>query len=189
MIRVTLIAVAGALAIAPPALASPRTLRLDPAATRVEFVLPATGHSVEGVLALESGVVSFDGDTGAASGAITVDLRQAVTGNDRRDRTMHDEVLETGRWPVATFRPSRLVGSLPPQGTSTISLEGVLSVHGGDHPMTLPATVTTAGDRLTADVQFPVPFVDWGMEDPSFFFLRVAPTVYVRVHAKGSLSR
>ena len=92
----------------------PLVLKLSPDKTSLTFTVKATGHAIEGLLALDSGEIRFDPDTGTASGQVTIDLRRAGTGNRLRDREMHASVLETERYPVATFRPSRVIGSLAP---------------------------------------------------------------------------
>ena len=48
-----------------------------------------------------------------------------------------------------------------------MTLEGVLSFHGADHPLTLPAQVEVRGGRVSADVELTVPYVEWGLEDRS----------------------
>ena len=95
--------------------------------------MKATGHAIEGLLALDAGEIRFDPDTGTASGQVSIDLRRAGTGNRLRDHEMHASVLETERYPVATFRPSRVIGSLAPSGPSDLVLAGFLSLHGVDH--------------------------------------------------------
>lgn len=170
-----------------PAAAEERVLVLDPAATEVAFDLPATGHDVHGLFTLHDGEIRFDPATGAASGEIRVDLGAGVTGNASRDKTMREEVLETGRFPLARFVARRLEGELRPQGASRVELRGILDLHGTEHEITLPAEVAIDGPRLIADLSFPIPFVDWGLEDPSILFLRVAKTVSVQIHAAGEL--
>src|SRR5215204_2094420 len=61
--------------------AEQHVLALDPQASKVTFTLKATGHMVEGGLALKSGRITFDPATGAASGEIAIDLGSAQTGN------------------------------------------------------------------------------------------------------------
>jgi polyisoprenoid-binding protein YceI len=167
--------------------AEQRVLVLDPAASKVSFTLDATGHDVEGALAVKSGRVAFDPATGAASGEIAVDLKSAKTGNNSRDKTMHDEVLEDGKYPLAVFRAERVRGQVAPEGTSQITLDGTLAFHGADHKVSLPAKVEVHGGRLTAETSFPVPFVEWGLHDPSVMILKVAKVVAVKVKAQGSL--
>lgn len=162
-------------------------LALDPAASKVSFTLPATGHNVEGTFALKSGRVTFDSQTGAASGEITIDLASGQTGNKSRDKTMREDVLETAAHPVAVFRAEKIRGTVAPSGTSQVTLDGVLNFHGADHKLSLPAKVDVQGGRLKAETRFTIPFVEWGLKDPSVMFLRVEKTVQVRVSAEGHL--
>lgn len=170
-----------------PARAEQSALVLDPAASKVSFTLDATGHTVEGTMALKSGRVAFDPATGAASGEIVLDLKSAQTGNNGRDKDMHAKVLETGKYPTATFRAEKVRGTVAPSGTSEVTLDGTLSFHGADHKMSLPAKVAVENGRLKADTQLQIPYVEWGLHDPSMFILRVAKVVDVKVHAAGTL--
>jgi polyisoprenoid-binding protein YceI len=167
--------------------AEQRVLVLDPAASRVSFTLPATGHTVEGMLAVKSGRIAFDPATGAASGEIVIDLASAETGNKSRDKTMHEEVLETAKHPLAVFRAEKLRGTLAPAGPSQVTLDGVLSFHGSDHKVSLPAKVENQNGRLKAETELQIPFVEWGLHDPSMLMLRVSKVVRVKVAARGSL--
>lgn len=169
------------------AAAEERVLTLQPEKTSVTFQLKATGHEVDGVLALESGQIRFDPSTGAASGQVTIDLHHAATGNRLRDRQMHREVLETERFPLIVFRPDRLEGALSPSGVSDIGLHGIVVIHGSEHKVTVPVKVKLAGERVTAEAVFDVPYVEWGLSNPSFLFLRVAPVVAVTVKTEGDL--
>lgn len=170
-----------------PVSAGQQALTFDPAASRVSFTLDATGHTVEGTMALKSGRVAFDPATGAASGEIVLDLKSAQTGSDGRDKDMHGKVLETGKYPTAVFRAEKVRGTVAPSGVSQVTLDGTLTFHGADHKMSLPAKVTAENGRVKADTQLQIPYVQWGLHDPSMFVLRVAKVVDVKVHAEGSL--
>ncbi|HEX4956493.1 MAG TPA: YceI family protein [Thermoanaerobaculia bacterium] len=175
-------------AIAPlSAHATEQILHLDPAGTQVAFELPATGHDVHGVFVLRSGDIHFDAATGTASGELLVDAASAKTGNGSRDKTMHGEVLESSKFPLFRFTAERLEGTLAATGESHVTLHGKLAIHGADHPMALPATVSVNGDQIQVKTRFSVPFVAWGMEDPSFLMFRVEKEVAVTVQAKGRL--
>lgn len=171
-----------------PAWAGERVARFDPEATEVTFDVGATGHDVHGVLHLTEGVIHVDPATGAASGKITVDARLAETGNKKRDKTMHNKVFESEKYPMFRFVPTRFEGVFADDGKSEIQLHGTLSIHGEDHPMVLPTTVEIADGRFVATTTFPVPYVDWGLNNPSILFLRVAKVVDVTVAAKGTLT-
>jgi polyisoprenoid-binding protein YceI len=172
---------------AAPARAETRLLVLDPAASRVSFSLAASGHDVEGGLAVKSGRITFDPATGDAAGEIAVDVVSAATGNKSRDNTMHKEVLETARWPLALFRAEKLRGTLAPMGVSKVALEGTLALHGVEHKVILPAKVEIQNGHLMSATQVAIPFVDWGLHDPSILFFRVAKVVSVKILAEGSL--
>lgn len=176
------------LAAALPALAAEQVLVLDPDASEVTFDVQATGHDVHGHLYLDAGEVRFDPATGAASGRIEIDAARSETGNDSRDKTMRDKVLEVASYPLFVFVPERFEGELPESGEGEVSLIGTLTLHGADHPMTLPATVERDGDHLTTTTHFQVPYVEWGLHNPSVLFLRVADEVAVTVAAEGDLS-
>jgi polyisoprenoid-binding protein YceI len=164
------------------------TLHLDPAASSLAFVLDATLHKVDGRLGPASGRIAFDPATGAASGEIVIDLTGAETGNGRRDHKMHEKVLETGRHPVAVYRVSRInvLGPLR-QGSNDVRLLGVLDLRGASHEVDVVAKAVLDGDRVTARGRLDVPYVDWGLHDPSFFVLRVAKQVQVDLVVAGRL--
>lgn len=170
----------------PPALP---TVVLDTTSTRIAFTLGATLHTVEGSFAVREGRISFDPAGGRATGRVVVDATSGDTGNAKRDRKMHREVLESERYPEIVFTPSSVAGHLAPQGTSHVTLAGTVSLHGGSHPLSIPTDVTVDGDRVTATGTFAVPYVEWGLEDPSAFILRVEKHVDVTLEAVGRLER
>jgi len=164
------------------------TLELDPANTKIEITLPAFAHTVHGNFSLKSGTVHFNPATGSASGLIVVDAASGNTGNDGRDHKMHTLVIESQRYPEITFTPNKLSGTVNLQGNSDVQVEGVLSLHGSDHPMTLPLTVQATGNNLTAKTHIVIPYVSWGLKNPSTFILRVSEKVDVDISASGKLS-
>ena len=182
LIAVTLVAATA------PARAGEQVLTLRPETTEVSFDLEATGHDVHGVVQLARGEIRFDDESGGASGEIVLDAGTSATGNSSRDETMHQDVLEVARFPQIRFVPRRLVGRLPETGSGQISLEGTIVLHGTEHPLVLPATVTQDSGVVRVEATFPIPYQEWGMEDPSILFLRVAKVVSVTVKAEGSLS-
>jgi polyisoprenoid-binding protein YceI len=176
------------LALLLPLAAAAETLKLDPKATRVTFTLDSPLHLVEGSFQLREGEVRFDPRTGAAAGRIVVDARTGETRNSSRDKKMHGQVLESVRFPEIVFVPDHFEGTLPESGAGQVKLRGVLSLHGGDHPMTLPATIRRDHGRLRAELSFAVPFIQWGLKDPSLPLLKVDREVKVKIDARGTLS-
>ena len=175
------------------ALAAPRAghaergaLELTPEKTRIAFDLDATLHTVHGTLRMQRGALRFDAATGEADGEIVVDARSADTGNDRRDGTLHAEVLESERYPEIVFTAERieLTRSAPDRGEAVLT--GRMRIHGGEHPLRIPAQLERDGDAIRVSAVFRVPYVEWGMKDVSNLVLRVGKDVLVRVDATAT---
>jgi polyisoprenoid-binding protein YceI len=164
------------------------SLLVDAEASELTFVLDATMHKVRGELFLSSGEIRLDVDTGDVSGKIVVDATRTNTDNKKRDKKMHFSVLESERYTEIVFQPSRMEGNLVLSGHSEVTLEGTMSIHGSDHPMTMPVAVDIDGDRVRFTSEFSVPYVEWGMKNPSVFLLRVAKQVEVKIRAEGRLT-
>jgi len=170
------------------AMAAEQTLRIDPTASAVSFTLRSTLHQVEGRMVVSRGEIRFDTGTGEASGEVVLDARQITTGNEERDEKMHRKVIESGRFPEIVFAAEQVTGDLPTSGEGRIELRGTVTVHGAGHPVTLTARVTREGDHLHAVAAVPIPYVEWGMKDPSVLVLRVAKEVNVALDIDGRLS-
>lgn len=186
-LRLTLAFVA-ALVLAPDLRAAEQVLELDPGVTAVHFTVAATGHDVHGSFQVSAGRIRFDPATGFAAGEIRVDALSATTGSSSRDKTMQGEVLESDRFPLFVFTAERLSGTLPAAGEGKVELRGVLTLHGAAHPVTLAATVNVEGDRLALAADLEIPYVEWGLHNPSILFLRVADVVAVHIEGAGRLS-
>jgi polyisoprenoid-binding protein YceI len=167
--------------------AAERSVVVDAGASTITFTLDTTFHEVHGTMPMAGGTLRFDPATGAGSGSVRADVHGARTGNDRRDKTMHAEVLESERYPVLEFRLARVEGTFAETGHSDLRLVGVMTLHGADHPMTLVATVDTAGGVVRGEMHIPIPYVEWGMHDPSFLFVRAEKIVNVTVHVEGRI--
>jgi polyisoprenoid-binding protein YceI len=171
------------------ALAQETTLRLDPAHSTVQYTLSDVLHTVRGNFQLKQGALQLDVATDKLSGEIVVDATSGESGTAMRDRKMHREVLESERYPEITFRPDRVEGAVSLPGKSSVRVHGIFSIHGADHELTAPAEVEMTGDHWSAVVHFSVPYVQWGMKNPSNLFLRVSPSVDIDLSAAGSVAK
>jgi len=161
-------------------------LQLDTARSGADITLAGNLHTVKGAFLLKRGTIQFDPATGKASGEIAFDATSGKTGNGSRDNKMHKDVIESGRYPEIVFRPNRAEGTLLTSGASTLQVHGMFTMHGAEHEVTFPVEVTFAGSAWTAKASFQVPYVQWGMKNPSVLFLRVGDTVEVQFHAAGN---
>ena len=165
------------------------TLELDPANTKVEFTLSDVLHTVHGSFALKSGLIHFNPSNGSASGLVVVDVKSGQSGNSKRDRRMHADILQSEQYPDATFTPTKMSGSFSPQGSSEIQVDGTFRIHGGDHPVTLVVPLQISGNSANFKTQLIIPYVKWGMKNPSTFVLRVSDKVELDIAASGHLSQ
>ena len=162
-------------------------LTLDPAQSKVHWTVDSTLHMVHGTFALKSGTVHFDPQTGKAGGEIVVDVPSGESGNNSRDKRMHKEILETAKYPDVIFRPTKVDGKVGPTGASDVKLNGVLSIHGADHDVVAQVHAELAGDHWKGTSKFEVPYVVWGIKDPSNFLLKVKPVVEVELEMSGEI--
>jgi len=157
-------------------------LEMDPAQTKVEYTLGDLLHTVHGVFTLKSGSIHFDPATGKAGGEMVVDAASGSSGSTARDHRMHKEILESTKFPDIVFRPTHVAGRIAPRGTSQVEVHGIFSIHGADHEIVMPAEVDAAGAEYKLFAHFEVPYVKWGMKNPSNFILRVNDKVEIGIH-------
>lgn len=184
-----LVAVAGlaSLVLTPASRAQESIVQIDPAQTKIEFSLSGNIHTVHGKFALKSSSLRFDPSNGKISGAIVVDATSGNSGNTGRDARMHREVLESARFPEIVFMPMQMAGVLAAEGSSNVQVSGKFRLHGQEHDVTLPVDVKSDGKNLQISTHIDIPYAQWGLKNPSNFFLRVSDTVVIEIQATGRL--
>jgi polyisoprenoid-binding protein YceI len=181
------IALAG-LAVAAPLVAGDLQIELNPELTMIALRLQATLHSVHGTAAAASGSMHLDTESGNATGKVTIDATSAQTGNNKRDKKMHAKVLRSADHPRIVLWPQRIEGSLAQPGASDVTLHGKMEILGQSHEIAIPVHIEIKDGQFTAKGEFEIPYVEWGLEDPSTFVLRVAKVVEVTVEAAGTIT-
>jgi len=176
-----------ALSLASQAVAQETVLEFDPAQTQVSFTVGDVLHTVHGTFKLKRGTVKFDPASGHAGGLVVVDATSGDSGSHARDHKMHKDVLESAQYPEITFTPEKLQGQVLPQGDFKVQILGRFTMHGGGHPLTLVVQAHLTGEQLTADTHFTIPYVNWGLKNPSTLFLRVNDAVDIAIHAAGQI--
>jgi polyisoprenoid-binding protein YceI len=183
MLGPVLLAAAGALATA-----APLTLSIDPAASQVLFHLQTTWHGVEGRTGRISGALTTESGDILGDGRVTVEIEAAAldTGNARRDRTMRDSHLETGRYPAIAFTstgpPAVASSTKDPAGALTgasLTVPGSLAIHGVTRAVGLPVTARRQGDAWLMEGELVVKLSDYAIPDPSIFLNHVQDEVTV----------
>jgi len=175
--------------LAQPAGAQESIVQLDRAQTKIEFMLDSSLHTVHGQFQLKNCTIRFNPSTGAISGAIIVDATSGESGNGGRDRKMHREILESAKFLEIQFIPRQMTGTFAPEGTSKIEVAGQFRLHGQDHEVSLPVEVQMEGQQLRLATHLNIPYVQWGLKNPSTFILRAGNTVAIDIHAVGKVTR
>jgi polyisoprenoid-binding protein YceI len=172
-----------------PAFAADYSLDLRPENTKVQWTLGDVLHTVHGTFKLKQGTIDFNTESGKASGEVVVDVASGNSGSDARDSGMHANVLESAKYPEAVFVPFRVEGTLSVPGTSNVKVHGTLTIHGAAHEVTMEVQSTTTAGQIRATMSFEIPYVAWGMKDPSHFILKVNKTVQLSIEAVGPLQK
>ncbi|HKO20960.1 MAG TPA: YceI family protein [Acidobacteriaceae bacterium] len=155
--------------------------KLDPSTTAIHWTLGATAHTVHGTFRLTSGSFRIDRTTHDVTGLIVIDATSGESGDSARDRRMHREIIQSDKFPSITFHPMHVNGTVDftAPGPVTITVDGVMNLRGQDHPLQLPLTLRKNGSAVTAESRFEIPYVAWGLKDPSTFILRVEKRVHI----------
>ena len=172
--------------LAAPAFAQEKALELDPKQSAIHFTLKSSLHTVHGTFTLTSGKVSFDPATGKATGSIVVSAASGESGNKGRDSKMHKEIIESQRYPEISFAPQEVKGHVEAEGESHAEIRGTFRLLGQDHEIEIPVTLRSAGPGFTLDSDFSIPYIAWGLKNPSTFILRASDMVEVNIHANGN---
>jgi polyisoprenoid-binding protein YceI len=176
-------------AFAPALAAEEVSVELDPSKTEVAFVLSDVLHTVHGTFRLKEGRVSFNPDSNAMKGEIVVDAASGSSGSNVRDKRMTRDILEAHRFREIRFNPTASTGSISLSGLSDVQVTGSFVIHGQAHNVTIPMHVQMSQDQLTATGKFVVPYVEWGMKNPSNFLLKVNDKVEIDLSAVGRIKR
>src|ERR1700677_1326261 len=163
-------------------------LDLDPAKTAITYSLDGWPHHTQGTFKLKRGVIEIDPSTGKMTGTITVDAASGDSGHSIRDEEMKSSVLEVNRFPEISFTPRQVLRHGDLQKAFPVTVLGLMSLHGTQHALTIDATVEREQTNVTIHCNFPVPFVEWGLRDPSILMFKVSKQVLVDVTANARLS-
>jgi len=166
-----------------------KNVSLDPEKTQIKWELDGVVHNTHGTFRLKQCHISLDPSTGTVSGEAVVDATSGESGDSARDRRMHKEVLESSKYPEIRFVPERIDGKFAVQGSSSLKISGIFEVHGGKHAITVPADLKVDGNQISGNVRFELPYVEWGMKDPSTFLLRVDKKVKIELDAVGQITQ
>jgi len=176
-----------AVLLAPSMLRAQQNLLIDPARSEVHFTLGDVLHTVHGTFHIQQGAIAFNRATGEASGSVVVDALSGQSGNSTRDGRMARDELKAQSYKDVTFAPTHITGEFKSSGDSTLTVHGVFTLLGVAHEIDVPMQVQVNGNQVHAVGSFVVPYVQWGLKDPSTLMLRVKKEVQIDLSLMGVL--
>ena len=171
------------------ALAQHQTFVVNPDTGEVKITLKTTHELVNGTFHVQSGSIEFDPSASKMAGAVAVLAGSGKTGNDSRDKKMNKDILKVEEHATVSFEPKSYTGALSPSGESTIQVTGIFTLLGTPHEITIPILVHLEGTTATAKAHFVIPYVQWGLKNPSFFVWKADNDVAIDLFLAGRLSK
>jgi polyisoprenoid-binding protein YceI len=172
----------------PAAVAQHQTFAVNPDASEVKMTLNTTHEVVHGMFHIQSGSIEFDRSNAKMSGSVVVLAGSGKTGNGSRDKRMNKDILMVDQYTTVSFAPKTYTGTIAPSGDSTIQVSGVFTLLGNPHDLTIPMQIHLDGSKATAKAQFVVPYVQWGLKNPSFMFWKAENDIAIDLNLVGQIS-
>lgn len=158
---------------------------LDRAESHVDIAVKSTFSSFVARLENFDVAITLDPESGRVeSTAFHADLAAVKTGREDRDHNMI-VWLQTNQFPDVVFELKSMVRG--PDGTLTA--RGRIQLHGQQHDVGFPLTVTVSRGITTIDGTATLDTRDFGLPIIKFLVLTVDPVVHVHFHLQGSLTR
>lgn len=177
-----------AVILAPVGLAQHQTFVVNPDASEVKIKLNTTHEVVNGTFHIQSGSSEFDRSNPKMSGLVAVLAGSGKTGNNSRDKKMNRDILKVDQYTTVSFAPKAYTGTIAPSGDSTIQVSGVFTLLGTAHDLTIPIQIHMDGSKATAVAHFVIPYVQWGLKNPSFMFWKAENDVAIDLNLVGEVS-
>jgi polyisoprenoid-binding protein YceI len=166
--------------------------RIEAAGSVLNWDLPATLHTVRGRAPEVSGSIDAAQGIGGQwqiQARIVVKAAAMVTGNEKRDRTMREKVLETDRFPEIVFESRQVTADLSRFKAGerlTAEVLGDLTVHGKPAAVRLPVEVSVFPDHVVLQGSFPLSWKQYGVYDPSFGIVTVKDPMKVSFRLRAT---
>ena len=131
-------------------------------------------NDAEGTTPTVSGtvVIAADGSIGVGS-KLSFDLRNLKSDQEQRDNFVRTRTLETDKFPMAEFVPTKITGltpagSVPTQGQTGFELTGNMTIHGVTKEVTFQGIATFGRDSTVAGrAKTNFTFATFGLVKPS----------------------
>jgi hypothetical protein len=160
-----------------------------PENTVIQYAVSGWPHHTNGVFRLSRGTIFLNPADGSMRGEIVVDAASGNSGESLRDARMRSSILESDRYPDIVFEPRH--ATAPSASTRSnefdANVTGIMLLHGASHTLAIAAHVHRNGDSVSIDSSFSIPYVAWGLKDPSILMFKVDKQVQITVHATAAV--
>ena len=177
-----------AVILGPAAFAQHQTFTVNPDASEVKMKLNTTHEVVNGTFHIQSGSINFDRTASQVSGIVIIAAGSGKTGNDSRDKKMNKDILKVEQFATVSFAPKAYTGTIAASGDSTVQVSGVFTLLGTPHDLTIPMQIHMDGSKATAKAHFVVPYVQWGLKNPSFLIWKAENDVAMDLSLVGNIA-
>ena len=136
---------------------------------RVQEMLAGVNNEAYGRTSDVTGSMTVDG-TKISAVDLSVDMTTVSSDRTQRDGQFRGRVMETSRYPTATFKLTQPIdfGSVPTTGTQvTRKATGALTLHGVTKTVTFDVQAQRTGTNIEVNGQIPIVFADYNINDPS----------------------
>jgi len=177
-----------AITLVPAAFAQHQTFAVNTDASEVKIKLNTTHEVVNGTFHIQSGAIDFDRTASHISGIVIVAAGSGKTGNNSRDKRMNNDILKVDQYTTVSFAPNAYTGTIAPSGDSIIQVSGVFTLLGTAHDLTVPMQIHMDGSKAAARSHFVIPYVRWGVKNPSFLIWKAENDVAIDLDLIGNIS-
>ncbi len=170
-----------------PALLPVGAFRIEPADSKVEFVMrdnrggfTGTTDRVEGTVTVRQG----EGETFNATVEGRIDARTLITGSGTRDGQMRRDFLRTEQHPFITFK-----GTVTPRDRATVGtiravMRGTLTIRETTREIDMPLEVIALADEYRATGEVTIRLTEFGIPIPRFLIFVAEDPVLVRLRIR-----
>jgi polyisoprenoid-binding protein YceI len=126
----------------------------------VPQTVTATTDQLTGAIRMRAGDLAQ-----ATLDPISVDLTHLTTGDAQFNRVLHEQILQTDRFPKATFVPTKIEGmpdSYETGKTISLTIIGDLTIRDITRPVSVLAQVQKSGGRITGTASGTILWSDFG---------------------------
>ncbi len=175
----------------------PVRLAIDPQKSSLSFTIHRPGETIEGAVHAFTGELVFEPSDLSRGGSVALHVVAASleTGNRVRDRKMRNAHLEVERYPEIVFKSTSIRvgtahgGDVPAAGAPCVPsgagwrralVDGVLSLHGVDRSLMVPAAIRYDNGVLTAEGCVNLTYSGYQIPIPRFLWLVMDDDIQVR---------